>query len=86
MKVWARHSEQVDLLLTDMVMPGGLSGLELAQRLQDEKPRLKAIVTSGYSLEMTTPEGRERRTVSCLAKPYGHSALAMAVRECLDGA
>ncbi|MGA2554979.1 MAG: response regulator, partial [Verrucomicrobiota bacterium] len=47
--VWQQANRPVDLLLTDMVMPGGIMGSELAERLSRHCPRLKVIYTSGYS-------------------------------------
>ena len=50
--MWEKHRDRVDLLLTDMVMPGGLSGFELAEKLRAEKPELKVIYNSGYTDDM----------------------------------
>src|SRR5262249_13395732 len=52
LEVWDRHDGAFDLLLTDMVMPGGVTGRELAERLLADKPELKVIFTSGYSTDM----------------------------------
>jgi PAS domain S-box-containing protein len=79
---WQRENGRFDLLLTDMVMPGELSGLELYTRLRELKRDLRAIVVSGYS---ALDEGSASRLgIRTLAKPYDHSALAAAVRVCLD--
>src|SRR5213083_1564117 len=51
-KVWQQHRSEVALLLTDIVMPGGLSGLELARQIRAEKPELEVLLTSGYSTEL----------------------------------
>ena len=51
--LWERHREQIDLLFTDMVMPEGVTGLELAEKLRHEKPKLKVIISSGYSTEIS---------------------------------
>jgi len=50
--VWQEHRDDIRLLLTDLVMPDGMSGKELAQRLLRENPGLKVIYTSGYSTEV----------------------------------
>ena len=55
LQVWQEHHSHIDLLLTDLIMPGGLTGRELAERLRQQKPALKVILTSGYS-----PGGRPR--------------------------
>jgi len=73
----------VDLLLTDMVMPEGVSGRELADQLKSRKPALKVIFTSGYSPEFVG-DLPKLRDVLFLPKPYPPQQLARVVRECLD--
>ena len=51
LELWAEHREDIDLLLTDVVMPESISGRELAHTFLMEKPNLKVIFTSGYSAE-----------------------------------
>jgi CheY-like chemotaxis protein len=82
---WNERAGQIDLLLTDKVMPEGINGLELAERLRGMSRRLKVIISSGYSLEMTRPSAWSIRGISFLAKPYEFEALAAMVRKCLDG-
>ena len=82
--LWAEHGRVVDLLFTDMVMPEGLTGLELADRLRAEKPGLKVIVASGYSSDMLQSGVAKRSRAVYLAKPFEAPALAAAVRACLD--
>jgi signal transduction histidine kinase/CheY-like chemotaxis protein/HAMP domain-containing protein len=82
--VWDRHSKEIDLLLTDMVMPEGISGMDLAERLRTANPRLKIIFASGYSMDdLDTSFVREGHAIF-LQKPYTHVTLAKAVRDCLD--
>ena len=50
--VWAENKKQIDLLLTDLVMPDRLNGRELAEKLRAAKPKLKVIFTSGYSADV----------------------------------
>ena len=83
--VWQQHKDEIDLLLTDMVMPGGVSGRQLAERLQQEAPGLKVIYTSGYSPGMAGKDIALLEGFNFLAKPYPPSRLAQVVRECLDG-
>src|ERR1051325_8029236 len=83
LKVWEKHKGKIDLLLTDMVMPEGMSGRELAEKLRRQKPELKVIYTSGYSADVMGQENGVR-DIKFLQKPYPPPELAQAVRECLD--
>jgi DNA-binding NtrC family response regulator len=74
----------VDLLLTDLVMPGGIMGSELAARLATQCPRLKVIYTSGYSPGMAGKDTSLLQGRNFLPKPYSIGKLAQFVRECLD--
>lgn len=82
--LWRRHQEQIDLLFTDMVMPGGVSGLELAEKLRGEKPQLKVIISSGYSTEFSMQGVPTSAGYVYLPKPSPSGAIAAAVRECLE--
>jgi CheY-like chemotaxis protein len=83
LEIWRTHRDQIQLLLTDMVMPQGMSGHDLAARLLAEKPGLKVIYTSGYSAEIVGG-GLLMEGVSFLQKPYQPVRLAEVVRRCLD--
>ncbi len=82
---WSTRLREIDLLLTDMVMPDGLTGWELAQKFQASKPELKTIYMSGYSTDLHGQAPALTQDVCFLAKPFGPQALAQAVRACLDG-
>ena len=82
---WNEHDGRIDLLLTDKVMPDGMNGLELAERLRQMSRNLKVIVSSGYSLDMTRPGAWSDQGIRFLAKPYELEALAVMVRTSLDG-
>jgi two-component system cell cycle sensor histidine kinase/response regulator CckA len=84
LEVWKQSNRPVDLLLTDMVMPGGVMGSELAERLSSECPRLKVIYTSGYSPGMAGRDASLLKERNFLPKPYSIGKLAQVVRECLD--
>ena len=84
LEVWNRHSGQIDLLLTDMVMPEGVSGMDLAERLLFHQPGLKVIFTSGYTTHELGSEMLAQSQAGFLQKPYTHVNLARIVRECLD--
>ena len=82
--LWQIHGTEVDLLLTDMVMPEGMTGLELTERLQALKPGLQAVITSGYSAEIAHAGVPNKAGVSYLPKPYATKVLAQLIRDCLD--
>ena len=84
MSVWQAHGPQIDLVLTDMVMPEGMSGMELADLLQAAKPGLKVIVSSGYSAEIVQAGVPASSGVVYLPKPYDNRLLAGIIRDCLD--
>jgi len=77
-------SRPVDLLLTDMVMPGGMNGRQLAEALQRRDPGLKVIFTSGYGPDFVAPDFVLTEGVDFLPKPYVLSRLLAVVRQALD--
>ncbi|MEK7781775.1 MAG: response regulator [Verrucomicrobiota bacterium] len=85
LKVWPQHATDIDLLLTDLVMPDGISGHDLARRLQAQKTGLKVIYSSGYSLELADRDAVLQSGDHFLPKPYTPEKLATLVRGCLDG-
>jgi two-component system cell cycle sensor histidine kinase/response regulator CckA len=84
LKVWEEHAEEIDLLLTDMVMPEGMTGRDLAERLQAERPGIKVLYSSGYSPDVVGGYFKLPENSFFLPKPYHPPKLAQAVRECLD--
>lgn len=85
LRIWTQHAAEIDLLLTDMVMPDGVSGYELARRLKAQKAGLKVIYSTGYSLEMPDHDAVMQAGDHFLPKPYTPEKLATLVRGCLDG-
>jgi CheY-like chemotaxis protein len=83
--LWEEKHGAVDLLLTDMVMPQGISGIELATRLREAKPSLKVIFASGYSREDFESDFALKEDSTFIQKPYTHGSLVRAVRDSLDG-
>ncbi|HEV8608972.1 MAG TPA: PAS domain S-box protein [Thermoanaerobaculia bacterium] len=74
----------VDLLLTDMVLPG-MGGSEIAARIHEIHPRTKVLYTSGYTDDVIVRGGLMERGAAFLEKPFTPSVLARKVREVLDG-
>ncbi len=83
LNIWKANAPQIDLLLTDVIMPGGLNGRELADRLRGERPGLKVILMSGYSSDRLGTIQMHNRI---LPKPFSLEDLTQAVRNCLDTA
>ena len=83
-RIAASESGRIDLLLTDVVMPG-LTGRELAEELRRTRPELKVLYTSGYTADSATLVELEKGNVAFIQKPYTPLALAQRVREVLEG-
>jgi CheY-like chemotaxis protein len=78
-----RSPAQVDLLFTDIVMPEGMTGYELAGEARECRPGLRVLFTSGYTAIGAAQE-HERGDVPLLSKPYRKSELAQFIRSALD--
>jgi FixJ family two-component response regulator len=84
LNLWQQHGAEINLLLTDMVMPEGVSGVELAEALVAESPNLKVVYMSGYTADEINDDVLLRTHASFIQKPYGHAELSQAVRKALD--
>ena len=82
--LWESHRDSIDLVLTNVVMPEGVSGMELASKLLASKPKLKIVFASGYSMDDIDTAIVRKGAAGFLQKPYTHITLAKAVRDCLD--
>lgn len=82
--VWAGHRETIQLLLTDLMMPDGMNGIELARQLVADKPGLRVIYSSGYSASVAGKDFPLSESANFLAKPYEVEQLAAIVRRSLD--
>ena len=78
LRLWSDHGKDVDLLLTDVIMPEGLSGADLVRRIRADWPNLPAILTSGYAPDLTRDSD-----VAFIQKPYQPSTLIDVVQDCL---
>jgi PAS domain S-box-containing protein len=76
--------EAIDLLFTDVVMPGGVTGRQLADAARARRSDLKAVFTSGYTENSIVHQGKLDKGVSFLAKPFRRQELARKIRETLD--
>ncbi|MBL8144010.1 MAG: response regulator [Acidobacteria bacterium] len=83
---WAKSSGAIDLLLTDVVMPNGVSGIDLSRRLRLEQPALKVILMSGYPADLVRDGATIDAGVAYLAKPFSISSLGQTVSRVLAGA
>jgi two-component system cell cycle sensor histidine kinase/response regulator CckA len=84
LSIWEEHGPEIHLLLTDMVMPGGLSGPDLARQLREKNSDLKIVYTTGYSRDAVGQNLGLREGLNFLAKPYHPDNLRQTVRRGLD--
>lgn len=82
--VWANTDVKPSLLLTDMMMPEGMTGWDLACHIRNESPEMKVVYTSGYSPEIFGGEVKMDSNANFLPKPFHPRVLAKTVRQCLD--
>jgi len=85
LRLWPEHKGKIDLLFTDMMMPGGMTGRELAERLVQDQPGLPVIYSTGYSVDFANPEVKLVEGVNFLFKPYDATALTRAIKKAVDG-
>ena len=76
---------EFDLLFTDVIMPGGMNGRQLAEAVLKRRPGMNVLYTSGYTDDAIVHEGHLDPGVTLLRKPYRKSELAQKIREMLAG-
>jgi CheY-like chemotaxis protein len=76
--------EPIDLLFTDVVMPGGFSGAEVARRARELRPSIKVLFTSGFTSSSLVQNGRLEPGVELLMKPYDLSELVATLKRILE--
>lgn len=84
LQVWEAHRHEISLMLTDLVMPDGMTGRDVAVRLRESDPRLPIIYMSGYSYDVAGNDFVLKEGVNYLPKPFGLANLAEIVRAMLD--
>jgi signal transduction histidine kinase/DNA-binding response OmpR family regulator len=84
LEVWKEHHQHIDVLLTDLVLPDGVTGFELADRLQQEQANLKIIFTSGYSADEVKKNLPPDRGFQFVQKPYQAESLGRAIQACIE--
>jgi DNA-binding NtrC family response regulator len=84
LRVWGEHGNRINLVFTDLVMPGGIGGRELAEQLRFIQPNLKIVFTSGYSAELAGGTLRLQEGLNFVQKPSSLTEILDTIRRCLD--
>jgi PAS domain S-box-containing protein len=84
LEIWNEYKNEIHLVFTDVIMPGGMNGRELAEKLWTEKPKLKVIFSTGYGADALGKGFKLDPELNYLQKPYLPHALARLVRRSLD--
>jgi CheY-like chemotaxis protein len=79
-----QNEDQIALLFTDVGLPGGMNGRQLADEARTLRPGLKVLLTSGYAADALVRGGRLESGLQLLSKPFTYSGLAAKVRDILD--
>ena len=82
LRIYDEHGSEIDLLLTDVILPGD-SGFGMAAKIRRENPGLSVLFVTGYAEQMAI--ACEKEGEECLAKPFSSEGLLRRVRELLDG-
>jgi two-component system, cell cycle sensor histidine kinase and response regulator CckA len=80
---WQENGFEIDLLLTDLIMPGGKTGIQLVKELREKNPNLKVLLTSGYEKDFRQNDPDSNQNLTLLHKPYEIADLLRMVRQCL---
>jgi len=78
------QAPRIDLLLTDVVLPGGMNGRQIANEVRTRYPDIKVLFTSGYTQDVIVHQGRLDEDAELLVKPYTMKTFAQKIREILD--
>ena len=83
-ELWKENQERIGMLFTDLEMPEGLSGLDLAQRFLSDKPNLQVVVSSGYDIESQVENKDYAKKIILMSKPCCPDTLLKVLREALN--
>jgi CheY-like chemotaxis protein len=83
-RAFEERASDVLVLITDIVMPGGMSGVDLARALLQKKPSLKVLYMSGYAGDLAAGDQQLREGVNFLQKPFTPETLLACVRRCIE--
>lgn len=86
LKIWRQHHQSIQMIVTDVVMPGGVTGRALFDQMRSEKPDLKVIFCSGYTDEILGNDALLRQKPNFIEKPFAPETLVRKIRACLDSA
>jgi len=77
-------SNGIELLLSDVVLPGGMTGIELAATVTERRPEIKVLLMSGYPTDALDRAGQPIEEIALLAKPFTRVTLARRLRQVLE--
>jgi CheY-like chemotaxis protein len=80
LEVWEANRDRIGLVLTDVVMPHGISGLELAEQMRKAQPKLKIICATGYSLDLLQEGAAAKQGLTVVTKPFDFPRLLQLIR------
>ena len=84
LQTWSEYKDKIDLIFTDVIMPGGMNGREMAEQIWQERPKTKVIFSTGYGADALGKDFKLDANLNYLQKPYLPAALARIIRRCLD--
>jgi CheY-like chemotaxis protein len=79
-----REHPEIELLFTDVVLPDGMNGQQLAEEAKRRRPDLKVLMTTGYARNAILRDGKVDPAVQLITKPFSYAALAAKIRSVLD--
>jgi len=84
LQIWRQHHQSIRLIVTDVVMPGGVTGQALVDQMRADKSDLKVIFCSGYPDDVLGNDAPLRRSPNFIEKPFAPDKLLRKIRACLD--